>query len=277
VGEAVRQALHKRKAAQPVHQPPPLPGLPSAELPGKTAELVAVPCQEWDVVPVQSQTAGSGMHAQAHASSMQKLMPDTLHCEGQHAVHQTAVSLVMPEMALCNSVDKQQPTIRLKLEPSAAALEAAVVDGPGVHASKSKAVPVATATHSSPTTLSESSGANTASLTPTATLQGPLQPFSELQTGCTTPVTSPEESASQHDAEMHQDSASMQAANVSKSQAAVRPHLWQVSHSCSLIRVMPKMSCVHRSSCVCFTFCFSSNKPLHPCRSKLTHLGSEEV
>ncbi len=273
MGEAVRQALHKRKAAQPAHQPAHLPGLPSAEPPGKTAELVAVPYQEGAVVPVQAQAAGSGMHAQAHAA--QKLMPGTLHCEGPHAVHQTAGSLVMPEMALCNSVDKQQPTIRLKLEPSAAALEAAVVDGPGVHASKSKAVPVATAAHSSPTTLSESSGANTASLTPTATLQGPLQPPSESQTGCTMPVTSPEESALQHDTET-QHSASMQAPDASKSQAAVRPQLWQVSPSCSLLRVMHKMRCIHWSSCVCFTWCFSSNKPLHPFRSDMSHFRCEE-
>jgi hypothetical protein len=245
VGEAVRQALHKRKAAQPAYQPAHLPGLPSVEPPGKTAELVAVPCQEGAVVPVQAQVAGSGMHAQAH--SVQKPMPGTLHCEGQHTVHQTAGSVAMPEMELCSSVDKQQSTFRLggsEAEPSAAALEESVADGPGVHASTSLAVPVVAAAQASPTTLSELSGANTASVTPAATDQGSLQPSSEPRTGCTMPVTSPTESVSQHDTEI-QHSASMQAPGASKSQAAVRSQLWQVSHSCSLIRALHKMSCVH--------------------------------
>ncbi len=280
MGEAVRQALHKRKAAQPAHQPAHLPGLPSTELPGKTAELVAVPCQEGEVVPVQSQAAGSGMHAQAHASSMQKLMPGTLPCEGQHAVHQTAGSLAMPKMAFCSSVEKQQPTFRLgrlESEPSAAALEASDVDGPGVHlrhASTTMAAPVAAAAHASPTTLCELSRANTASVTSAATFQGPLQPPSEPRTGCTMLVTSPEESGSQHDTDT-QHSASMQAPDASKSQAAVRPQLWQVSHSCSLFMVMHKRRCMHPFSCVCFTLCFRSNKPLHPFRSNMSHFRCE--
>ncbi len=280
MGEAVRQALHKRKAAQPAHQLAHLPGLPSPELPGKTAELVALPCQEAAVVPVQSQVAGSSMHAETHANSMQKLMPGTLPCKGQPAVHETAGSLAMPEMALCSSVDKQQPTFRLgslKSEPSAAALEASVHDGPGVHASTSLAAPIAAAAQASPTTLCESIGANTASLTPVAADQGPLQPSSEPQRGCTMPVTSPTGSGSQHDTET-QHSAGMQAPDASKLQAAVRPQLWQVSHSCSLLRVMHKMRCIHRSSCVCCTLCFSSvNKPLHPFISKLSHFTSERV
>lgn len=236
MGEAVRQALHKRKAAQPAHQPANLPDLPSAEPPGKTAELVAVPCQEGDLVPVQSQVAGSGMHAQAHA--VQKLMP----CEGQHAVHESAGSLVTPEMALCSSVDKQQPTFRLgrlKLEPSAAAHGASVVDGPGVYASTSVAVSIAAAAQAPPTSLSELSGADTPSPTPIATFRGPLQPSLEPQTGCSKPGISPEESASQHDTAV-QHSASMQVADASKFQPAVRPQLWQVSHSCSFIRKMHK-------------------------------------
>lgn len=256
MGEAVRQALHKRKAAQPAHQPANLPDLPSAEPPGKTAELVAVPCQEGDLVPVQSQVAGSGMHAQAHA--VQKLMP----CEGQHAVHESAGSLVTPEMALCSSVDKQQPTFRLgrlKLEPSAAAHGASVVDGPGVYASTSVAVSIAAAAQAPPTSLSELSGADTPSPTPIATFRGPLQPSLEPQTGCSMPGISPEESASQHDTAV-QHSASMQVADASKFQPAVRPQLWQVSHSCSFIRKMHK---VHPLSCVCFTLSFSCNKPQH--------------
>ncbi|DBA75057.1 TPA: hypothetical protein ACH3X1_010392 [Trebouxia sp. C0004] len=220
VGEAVRQALHKCKAAQPAHQATHLPGLPSAEPPGKTAELVAVPCQEGDVVPVQSQVARSGMHVQAHAA--QKLMPGNLLCEGQNAVHQTAGSLVMPEIALCNS-EEQQPTFRLKLKRSAAVLEVSVVNGLGVYASTSAAA------QASPTTLSELSGANMASLTPVATFQGPLQPFSGPQTDGSMPKTSPDESAAQHHTET-QHSASMQVADASKSQAAVRPQLWQVLH-----------------------------------------------
>ena len=250
MGEAVRQAMHKRKAAQPAHLPAHLPGLPSTEPPSKTAELVAVPCQEGDVVPVQSQVAGSGMHAQAHASSMQKLMPGTLHREGQHAVHQTAGSLVTPGMALCSSVEKQQPTIRLgslKSEPSAAALEASVVDSPGMHASTSMAVPVAPAAQASPTTLSELSGANTASVASAATVQGPLQPSSEPQTSCTMPVTSPDESGSQHDTET-QHSAGMQTPDASKSRTAVRPQLWQVSRSFSLFRAQDEM---HPPSIMC--------------------------
>lgn len=235
MGEAVRQALHKRKAAQPAHQPAHLPGLPSAEPPSEAAELVAVPRQEKDVVPVHAQVAGSGLLVQAHA--VQKLMPGTLPCDGQHAVHHTAGSLVMPEMAPCSSVGKQQPTFRLgslKSEPSAAAFEAAVVDGPGVHASSSLTAPMAAVVQVSPSTLSESSGTNTAFLTPVATNQGPLQPSSEPQTGCLLPGTSLTESTSQQDAET-QHSAGMQAADASKLQAAVRPQLWQVSHSCSLI------------------------------------------
>jgi len=220
------------------------------------------------------------MHAETHANSMQKLMPGTLPCKGQPAVHETAGSLAMPEMALCSSVDKQQPTFRLgslKSEPSAAALEASVHDGPGVHASTSLAAPIAAAAQASPTTLCESIGANTASLTPVAADQGPLQPSSEPQRGCTMPVTSPTGSGSQHDTET-QHSAGMQAPDASKLQAAVRPQLWQVSHSCSLLRVMHKMRCIHRSSCVCCTLCFSSvNKPLHPFISKLSHFTSERV
>lgn len=246
MGEAVRQALHKRKAAQPAHQPAHLPGLPSPELPGKTAELVAVPCQEGDVVPVQSKVAGSGMYAQAHASSIQKLMPGTLHSQGQGAVHQTAGSLVMPEMALCSSVDKQQSTFRLgrlESEPSVAVLEASVVDSPGVHASTSLAVPIAAAAQASPTTLSEMSGANMASVTSAATFQGPLQPPSEPQTGFIMPGTSPTESVSQHDAKT-QHSASMQVADASKLQVAVRPQLWQVNHNCFFTRKLHKMKCL---------------------------------
>ena len=265
MGEAVRQALHKRKAAQLAHQPAHLPDLPSAEPPCKTAELVPLPRQEGDVVSVQSQVAGSGMHAQTHAKFRQKLMPGTLPCEGQHAVHWTAGSLVMPEMVLCSSVEKQQPTFRLgslKSAPSAAALEASVVDDPGMHASTRLAVPMSAAAQASPTL------SNLASVTPIATFQGPLQPSSEPQTGCLMLGTSPTESASQHDTET-QHSASMQVADASKSQAAVRPQLWQVSHSCSLIRVMHKMRCICLLSCVCCTLCFSPNKLLHPSRTKI--------